>query len=133
MIDHLTFRVKNLEKTKAFYSAALAPCGYVLRFEGEEDGVRALGYGSASGARYDTWFVQGPSSGGGAPYSSGCHIAWSAPTRAAVDAFHAAALAMGGTDNGKPGLRPHYSADYYGAFVIDPDGNNVEAVCRAPA
>jgi catechol 2,3-dioxygenase-like lactoylglutathione lyase family enzyme len=76
--------------------------------------------------------MQGPSQHGGPDITRGCHLCWAAPDRAAVDAFHAAALAAGGTDNGAPGLRPHYHAHYYGAFVLDPDGNNVEAVCHAP-
>jgi catechol 2,3-dioxygenase-like lactoylglutathione lyase family enzyme len=80
--------------------------------------------------KIDTWLVDGPPPRAGHGVTTSCHLAWLAPTRAAVDAFHAAALAAGGSDNGPPGLRPHYHPDYYGAFVIDPDGNNVEAVCH---
>jgi catechol 2,3-dioxygenase-like lactoylglutathione lyase family enzyme len=137
MIDHMTFRVSDIARSKAFYVAALAPLGYALRFEQQFDGVNVLGFGQtattpAHVAKIDTWLLDGPSPHG-APITTGCHLAWSAPSRAAVDAFHAAALAAGGSDNGAPGLRPHYHADYYGAFVIDPDGNNIEAVCHAPA
>jgi catechol 2,3-dioxygenase-like lactoylglutathione lyase family enzyme len=125
MLDHMTLRVADIERTRTFYAAALAPLGYRLAFDQVHDGVRILGFGA--GGKIDTWFVDA------APASGGCHLAWQAPDRAAVDAFHAAALAAGGRDHGAPGLRPHYHADYYGAFVIDPDGNNVEAVCHRPS
>lgn len=135
MIDHMTFRVADIGRTRAFYAAALAPLGYRVAFDAVHDGVRVLGLGCGEGdaATTDTWFVDGASPWGGPAVSSGCHLAWRAPSRAAVDAFHAAALAAGGRDNGAPGLRPHYHPHYYGAFVIDPDGNNVEAVCHDPA
>jgi catechol 2,3-dioxygenase-like lactoylglutathione lyase family enzyme len=137
MIDHMTFRVSDIALSKAFYAAALAPLGYALLFEQQFDGVNVLGFGQpatapAHEAKIDTWLVDGPSPHG-APVTTGCHLAWSAASRAAVDAFHAAALAAGGSDNGAPGLRPQYHTGYYGAFAIDPDGNNVEAVCHAPA
>jgi catechol 2,3-dioxygenase-like lactoylglutathione lyase family enzyme len=137
----MTFRVADLARTRAFYVAALAPLGYRVAYEGTHDGVRILGLGTGGGVpgaapdegvTIDTWFVDGPSPWGGPAVSSGCHLAWAAPDRAAVDAFHAAALAAGGRDNGAPGLRPEYHPHYYGAFVIDPDGNNVEAVCHRP-
>lgn len=131
MLDHMTFRVADIARTRRFYTAALAPLGHALKFDAVHDGVHILGYGS--GDHIDTWFVDGPSPYGGHPVTTGCHLAWRAPDRAAVDAFHRAALAAGGRDNGPPGLRPHYHPDYYGAFVIDLDGNNVEAVCHAPA
>lgn len=124
MLDHMTFRVRDIERSRAFYAAALSPLGYVQAYDAEHDGVRVIGF--ACGEAIDTWLV-----GGGVP-TTGCHLAWRAPSRAAVRAFHAAALGQGGQDNGAPGLRPHYDPDYYGAFVIDPDGNNVEAVCRLP-
>jgi catechol 2,3-dioxygenase-like lactoylglutathione lyase family enzyme len=81
-----------------------------------------LGY--AHNGKFDTWFVNSR------PVSGPTHICWRADSRATVDAFYAAALAAGGKDNGAPGLRPHYHEHYYGAFVLDPDGNNVEAVCH---
>lgn len=130
MLDHMTFRVADIGRTRSFYSAALAPLGYALKYDQNHDGVQVLGFGV--GDAIDTWFVDGPSPWGGPPVTSGCHLAWRAPNRAAVDAFHAAALAAGGRDNGAPGLRPHYHPHYYGAFVIDADGNNVEAVCHDP-
>ena len=137
MIDHMTFRVRDMARSKAFYAAALAPLGYGLKFEQSFGATLVVGFGTADPRRpgvdiVDTWLVQGSVERGPA-VTSGCHLAWAAPDRAAVDAFHAAALAAGGQDNGPPGLRPQYHADYYGAFVIDPDGNNVEAVCHAPA
>lgn len=133
----MTFRVADMARSKAFYRAALAPLGYRLCFEERFDGVDIAGLGFADpaqpdGLKIDTWLVDGPSPHG-APPTTGCHLCWRAPDRAAVDAFHAAALAAGGIDNGAPGLRPHYHAHYYGAFVLDPDGNNIEAVCHAPA
>jgi catechol 2,3-dioxygenase-like lactoylglutathione lyase family enzyme len=137
MLDHMTFRVGNITATKAFYSAALAPLGYALLVEADYDG-HVLGFGrpdanNPTGHKIDTWFVDGPSPYGGHATTTGCHLCWSAPNRAAVDTFYAAAMANGGRDNGAPGLRLHYHENYYGAFVIDPDGNNIEAVCHAPA
>lgn len=136
MLDHMTFRVTDIARAKAFYSAALAPLGYSVCFEGEF-GSHILGfaYPDASqpdGKKADVWFIDGPSPYGGPAATSGCHLAWRAQSRAEVDAFHRAALAAGGKDNGAPGLRPEYHAHYYGAFVIDPEGNNIEAVCHSP-
>ena len=122
MIDHMTLRVAEIDATKAFYEKSLAPLGYGPALEMEHDGVRMLGY--AHSGKYDTWFVNSR------PVSGPTHICWCADSRATVDAFYAAALAAGGKDNGAPGLRPHYHEHYYGAFVLDPDGNNVEAVCH---
>ncbi len=130
MIDHMTFRVSDMQRAQAFYDAALAPLGHTRVYDATHDGVRVLGYGSDG--KIDTWLVDGPSDGSGGP-TTGCHLAWRAASRSAVDAFHAGALAAGGRDHGAPGLRPHYHDHYYGAFVIDPDGNNVEAVCHEPA
>ena len=87
---------------------------------------------SHDGKKADVWFIDGPSPYGGPPATTVCHLAWKAQTRAQVDAFYAAAIAAGGKDNGAPGLRPEYHAHYYGAFVIDPEGNNIEAVCHLP-
>jgi len=78
------------------------------------------------------WFIDGPSPYGGPAVTSGCHLAWRASSRAQVDAFYQAAMAAGGKDNGAPGLRTDYHPNYYGAFVIDPEGNNIEAVCHLP-
>jgi catechol 2,3-dioxygenase-like lactoylglutathione lyase family enzyme len=131
MLDHMTFRVADLARTKAFYLPVLATLGYELKAEFAFDGQRMVGLGQ--GSTVDTWFIEGPSPWNGPTATTGCHLAWSAQNRAAVDAFHAAAVAAGARSNGAPGLRPHYHPHYYGAFVVDPDGNNIEAVCHAPA
>jgi catechol 2,3-dioxygenase-like lactoylglutathione lyase family enzyme len=120
MIDHVSVDVADYERSKAFYSAALRPLGYELLME---PGANVAGFGAQRKA--DFWIV------GGTP-SGTTHIAFETSDRAAVDAFHAAALAAGGVDNGAPGLRPHYHENYYCAYVHDPDGNNVEAVCHRP-
>lgn len=130
----MTFRVTDIQRAKAFYSAALAPLGYSLSFEGNY-GANILGFAypdaaEPEGKKTDVWFIDGPSPYGGAPATTGCHLAWRAANRAQVDAFYQAALAAGGRDNGAPGLRPDYHPHYYGAFVIDPEGNNIEAVCH---
>ena len=124
MIDHMTLRVANIAATKAFYEPTLATLGYGAALDMVHDGVRMIGF--AHNGKYDSWFVDTK------PISGPTHICWRADNRAAVDAFYAAAIAAGGTDNGPPGLRRHYHEHYYGAFVLDPDGNNVEAVCHAP-
>ena len=136
MLDHMTFRVTDIGRAKAFYSAALAPLGYSLHFEGNH-GANILGFAcpdasEPDGKKADLWFIDGPSPHGGPPATTGCHLAWRAATRAQVNAFHATELAAGGNDNGAPGLRSHYHPHYYGDFVIDPEGNNVEAVCHLP-
>ncbi|MCE1185777.1 MAG: VOC family protein [Rhodocyclales bacterium] len=136
MLDHMTFRVADIARAKAFYSAALEPLGYSLCFEGQY-GSNILGFAypdptEPDGKKADVWFIDGPSPYGGPAATSGCHLAWRAATRAAVDAFYAAAMAAGGKDNGPPGLRPNYHPNYYGAFVLDPEGNNIEAVCHLP-
>jgi catechol 2,3-dioxygenase-like lactoylglutathione lyase family enzyme len=120
MLDHVTIGVGDFAKAQAFYDAALKPLG-ITRLAG--DGAHFAGYGVTPKAFF--WIGTRDTAPGGA------HIAFTAPDRAAVDAFHRAALAAGGRDNGAPGLRPHYHANYYGAFVLDPDGNNIEAVCHA--
>ena len=125
MIDHITIGVSNFARSTAFYDAALAPLGVKPLFvvpKEHTDGVDVVGYGDSR-----PWFwIAGQNALRGK-----FHVAFSARTRAQVDAFHAAALAAGGIDNGAPGVRPHYDPNYYGAFVLDPDGFNVEAVCRA--
>ncbi len=129
MIDHITLRVRDLARTREFYRQALAPLGYRVAYEQVHDGVAVLGFGAevpGVGFKIDTWFVDTE------PTSGPMHLCWRAKSRTEVEAFYAAALSAGGTDNGAPGVRPHYHANYYGAFVIDPDGNNVEAVCHSP-
>lgn len=126
MIDHIGICVKDYEASAAFYEAALGALGASLLMTVPPEhtgGVKIGGYGRE---KPDFWLH-----GAGEP-GPGRHIAFSARNRAEVDAFYNAAMAAGGRDNGKPGIRAHYHPDYYGAFVIDPDGNNVEAVCHKP-
>jgi catechol 2,3-dioxygenase-like lactoylglutathione lyase family enzyme len=119
MIDHLKLYVRDIERSRAFYAAALEPLGYRVMLE-PAPGVVGMGTG-----RPDFWLAFQPEA------TSLAHVAFGAETTDLVDAFHAAALDAGGRDNGAPGPRPQYHPRYYGAFVLDPDGNNVEAVCHA--
>jgi catechol 2,3-dioxygenase-like lactoylglutathione lyase family enzyme len=124
MIDHITFGVTDFDRSIAFYDKALAPLGVKRLFTVPAEhtgGVRVTGYGDV---RPWFWLAEQDATRGK------LHVALGAASRAAVDAFHAAALTAGGTDNGPPGIRAHYDPDYYGAFVLDPDGHNIEAVCR---
>ena len=125
MLDHMTLRVASVSITRQFYRPVLTALGYGDAFEMEHEGVRMLGFADAG--KYDTWFIESTT------VSGPSHICWRAASREAVDAFYAAAIAAGGKDNGPPGVRSHYHQHYYGAFVLDPDGNNVEAVCHEPA
>jgi catechol 2,3-dioxygenase-like lactoylglutathione lyase family enzyme len=118
-IDHVTLNVRDYERSKRFYEQALQPLGYELLMEFGPHG----GFGEPG--KPDLWVAQR-----GEPTVA--HVALRAPNRRAVDAFHEAALSAGGTDNGPPGLRPQYHETYYGAYVIDLDGNNVEAVTHTP-
>lgn len=122
-LDHISIATANYAKSLAFYEAALAPLGIKthMKFEGPEGNVAGLGRDMP-----DFWI------GDGGAVQGRIHIAFSAPNRAAVDAFYAAAMAAGAKDNGAPGLRAHYHPTYYAAFVFDPDGHNIEAVCHAP-
>jgi len=127
MIDHLGFSVSDFARSRAFYVQALAPLGYapVMDVTKEQSGgYEGTGFGPPGRPHF--WI------GTGEARSGSTHVAFVAASRAAVDAFHRAALAAGGRDNGAPGLRPHYHEHYYGAFVFDPDGHNIEAVCHAP-
>jgi catechol 2,3-dioxygenase-like lactoylglutathione lyase family enzyme len=127
VIDHIGIPVSDFTRSKRFYEAALKPIGYglVMEVSAEETGGHpAAGFGSDGKPSF--WI------GGGATIGR-THVAFIAKDRAAVDAFYRAALAAGGKDNGPPGLRPHYHPNYYGAFVFDPDGHNMEAVCHKPA
>jgi catechol 2,3-dioxygenase-like lactoylglutathione lyase family enzyme len=128
MIDHMGFPVSDYRKSRAFYVAALAPLGYgpVMDVTREQTGgYEGTGFG-ADGRPY-FWIGSGDARGGS------MHVAFSAKSRGDVDRFYAAAIAAGGRDNGPPGVRAHYHPNYYGAFVYDPDGHNIEAVCHAPA
>jgi catechol 2,3-dioxygenase-like lactoylglutathione lyase family enzyme len=119
MLDHVTIGVSNIERSKAFYDKALRPLD-IERLYAEGDTF--AGYGINRKAFF--WIGLRES-------VSGVHIAFAAKDRAVVDVFHAAALAAGGRDNGAPGLRPRYHANYFSAFILDPDGHNIEAVCHA--
>jgi len=124
MLDHVGVEVSDFARSMAFYEAALEPLGIKLLMEFE--GVGA-GFGKETEHGPNPFFWIGER---GRPAVSGAHVAFGVRDTAAVDAFHAAALAAGGTDNGAPGPRPIYHPGYYGAFVLDPDGNNIEAVCH---
>ena len=131
MIDHLSLDVTDLQRSCAFYDAALKPLGYERSAEQPDSFAygppRAKEDPTIGSHAYVFWIGLEPK----AKPANG-HIAFIAPSRAAVDAFYAAALAAGGRDNGKPGLRPEYHATYYAAFVIDPDGHRIEAVTHRP-
>lgn len=120
MIDHMGIQVSDIERSLAFYTKALAPLGYevIMRF-----GANA---GLGVNKKPDLWLA------GQAAPTDKLHVAFRAPSRSVVKAFYEAALAAGGRDNGAPGVREMYHPDYYGAFVLDPDGHNIEAVCHEP-
>ena len=125
MIDHVGIPVSDIARSTEFYLKALEPLGISIAAEQTGHGA-AVGFG----ANFKPFFWIGGAEGLGVGH---VHVAFAAPSRAAVDAFYRAAIAAGGKDNGKPGLRPHYHENYYGAFVLDFDGHNIEAVCHAPA
>ena len=128
MLDHVGFSVAHYPRTKAFYTKALAPLGITCLMEVTPEMTgRDESYAGFGREQPQFWI------GTGEKHSPGVHVAFSAADRKTVDDFYAAAIAAGGRDNGKPGLRPHYHPDYYGAFVLDPDGHNIEAVCHRPA
>jgi catechol 2,3-dioxygenase-like lactoylglutathione lyase family enzyme len=118
VIDHVGLGVRGLKQSKAFYQQALGPLGYELLME------RNGSVGFGMNRKPDFWIHANR------PVSAPVHAAIASPDRATVDAFHAAGLAAGGRDNGAPGVRSHYHQNYHGAFVLDPDGNNIEAVCQ---
>jgi len=126
MLDHIGIGISDFARARAFYDKALSPLGIglVMEVTAEQTGDHpATGFGSQGKPYF--WFGPGED-------VARAHIAFVAKDRASVDAFYKAALAAGGMDNGAPGLRPHYHANYYGAFVLDPDGHNIEAVCHLP-
>ena len=126
MIDHTGIKTSDPAKSRTFYEKALAPLGYAVLREIPKEftgGLVVLGYGVAP--KPDFWVAQGTP-------KEPLHIAFRAKNHSEVDAFYKAALAAGGNDNGAPGPRPHYHENYYGAFVLDPDGHNIEAVCHDP-
>jgi catechol 2,3-dioxygenase-like lactoylglutathione lyase family enzyme len=127
MLDHIGFPVSDFPRSLAFYKKALEPLGYELIREVPPQmpgGDAHAGFGREGRAQF--WV------GTGTALRGRLHVAFEARSRVEVDAFHATALRAGASDNGKPGLRPQYDRNYYGAFVLDPDGHNIEAVCRAP-
>ncbi len=133
MIDHLSLPVADIDRSRRFYDAALEPLGARRAMDMEEPDYLASGWGQGSGEPAFWVGSAKPGQPAAAPVPpDGFHIAFHAASRGAVDAFHCAALAAGGTDNGPPGLRPHYHEHYYAAFVIDPDGYRLEAVCHRP-
>jgi catechol 2,3-dioxygenase-like lactoylglutathione lyase family enzyme len=123
MLDHVGFAVSDHERSRAFYERAFTPLGLALLIE-PVPGVGGFGADRKPFFWIDTRRPAGPSA---------IHVAFAVDERATVDAFHAAALEAGGTDNGAPGVREIYHPHYYGAYVLDPDGNNIEAVCHRPA
>jgi catechol 2,3-dioxygenase-like lactoylglutathione lyase family enzyme len=128
MIDHTGVSVSDIAKSTEFYTKALSAIGYALLLEfpasvtGHTD---VAGFGEPQ--KPDFWISKG------VPNHPPIHVAFRVSSRAQVDAFYKAAMAAGGRDNGAPGTRPHYHEHYYGAFVLDPDGHNIEAVCHSPA
>ncbi len=124
MLDHIGVDVTDLDRSRAFYAAALAPLGYrvIQALSARETGANPIVMFGIDAPEFVIAIDKAPGRGN--------HIAFQAGTRSAVDAFHAAALKAGGRDNGAPGLRPNYGPNYYAAFVFDPDGFNIEAVCR---
>lgn len=127
IIDHIDLKVSDLDEAKAFYRQALAPLkiDVVMELSAQVTGTTdVVGFGRDGKPEF--WLEQGRKT------EPRLHIAFAADNRKVVRRFHAAALAAGGRDNGAPGLRPHYHPDYYAAFVLDPDGHNIEAVCHKP-
>lgn len=124
MIDHISIGVSDYKRSLGFYKAVLKPLGYKL--------VMSFGEGAGFGTpQHPSFWIQTPGYSGPIQ-GAGSHVAFVAPDRKSVDAFYKAALRHGAVDNGKPGLRPEYHPDYYGAFVLDPDGHRIEAVCHKP-
>ncbi|MEQ1608305.1 MAG: VOC family protein [Hyphomonadaceae bacterium] len=127
MLDHIGLKVADIERARAFYDQALKPLGVSVLMDmsaAVTGSTPFLGYGE--GRKPYFWVSQG------AQATELLHVAFVADSRAQVNAFYLAAMAAGGRDNGPPGPRPHYDASYYGAFVLDPDGHNIEAVCHKP-
>lgn len=128
MLDHIGFCVSDVPRAKAFYQTVLAPLGYSLIMQVTKEATGGAYEGVGFGQDKPCFWI-----GSGAPLNGQFHVAFAAKDRASVDAFYQAAIAAGATDNGAPGIREHYHPNYYGAFVLDPDGHNVEAVCHKPA
>lgn len=133
MLDHVSVGVADLARARAFYDSVLGTLGYALVYTVDipGEGIVAHGYG-ATKEKPEFWIGVPEQIDGKANATGGAHLAFVAKSRKDIDAFHAAALKAGGKDNGKPGLRPHYHENYYGAFVFDPDGNKIEACSHHP-
>jgi catechol 2,3-dioxygenase-like lactoylglutathione lyase family enzyme len=127
VLDHISLPAADLQRAAAFYDAVLGTLGLQRR----KESARAIGFGASGAVAPCFWVLQSAEKKAASP-GMGLHVSFAAPTRAAVDAFHACALKAGGKDAGAPGLRPEYSQSFYGAFVRDLDGFKIEAVCRAP-
>lgn len=127
MLDHVSFAVSDIDKARTFYDAVLAPLGYARLMNFADEGKVFSGYGPKDRPQF--WIYGGY---GKVMPGTGVHLAFEAPTRAAVDAFHREALARGARDEGRPDLRPECHANYYGAFVFDPDGHKLEACSHRP-
>lgn len=123
ILDHVGIKVSDVDRSVAFYREALGTLGITAMMDFAVAGNRHVGFGRD---KPDFWVS------GGRPLRGETHVAFRAASRAEVEAFYTVALSMGGRDNGPPGIRAHYHPDYYGAFVLDPDGNNIEAVCHKP-
>ena len=130
VVSHVTLGSNDLERSRAFYEGLLAALG-IARLPEEETPGEDLAFGIA-GTQLPLAFIQRPFDGRPATWGNGAHVSFDAPSRVAVGAFHEAALSLGGSDEGRPGLRPRYHADYYAAYVRDPDGNKLQAYCRKP-
>ena len=128
MLDHIGFAVSDYAKSKLFYDAVMPTVGAacVMALTKEETGGTYEGAGYGVNGKPSFWI------GSGKPLQGPLHVAFVAPSRAAVDTFHKVAMVAGATDNGPPGIRAHYHPNYYAAFVLDPDGHNIEAVCHQP-
>lgn len=124
MFDHISIGVRDLVRSGAFYDAALKPLGYTRLYDGP--------HGIAFGSKRPQFWIDRTDSPVPPDPKSGLHLCFNAESRAAVDAFHAIAIENGGEDNGPPGLRPQYTPTYYAAFIVDPDGYRIEAVCFSP-
>ena len=125
--SHVTVGTNDIGRARSFYDAVMATLGFAATYSDDE----AVGYGTGPDGESAFWILP-PFDGRTATFGNGTHVAFNAKSRADVDAFHTAALAKGGTDEGAPGLRPHYHEHYYGAYVRDPDGNKLQAVCHTP-
>jgi len=123
ILDHVGLRVSDVDRSVAFYRETLGTLGIAVLMDFVVGGERHVGFGKG---KPDFWIS------GGRPLRGETHVAFTAASRSEVQAFHSVGLSMGGRDNGAPGVRAQYHPDYFGAFVLDPDGNNVEAVCHRP-